>query len=851
MTFAPKPPRSPDQRDETAEGDTLESLQLPDPSDLATASGGLELPKPPNPTGIIAAGSGTELLKPPNPTGIIAASGGLDPIQLAAQSAKAAISNVVKPVQLAAQSAMAAVSGAVKPIQFAAQSATTAGSSAVDPFKYVAQSATTPVRRAVEPLQSLAQPGMAAVSGVLGSLRLLEIKVASGDDLDVRQFSVQERLSSLFTVSLVALSKNPDISFDDVVGQPAHFTLRRGQHTRTWSGLCNHLQQIRVEESGLSTYELTLVPTLWLLTQRRNHRMFQQSAELDIVKKLLTEWDIKPEEKLTETYKPRKYRVQYGESDYAFMSRMLEDAGITFILQELDGETKLVLSDAPQLTEPRAEKVAFRDNPTVAADKEHVTAVRISQRVRPGRYTMRDHDYRRAPSFPLLGHAETPNAEIEAKLERFHYTPGAFLFRSDKMEDTPVADDKGKTRADDKEAAALAKKRLEAKRATAKVCTFETNAHDLAPGVVMSMLDHPKSDLGPARKLLILESSLSGTNDGEWSHHCEAVSAEIPYHPELTTPKPKVNGVESATVVGPPGEEIHCDEFGRVRVHFHWDRESKMDDNSSCWIHVSQSWAGAGYGGMNLPRIDQEVLVDFLGGDPDRPVIVGRVYTNLQKVPYKLPDNKTQSGWKSNSTGGKGGYNEIMFEDAQGKELLRIQAEKNLTKLVKNDETATIRKNRSADIGQNDTSTVGIEYSVTIAAGPTSITMSEDSIVLTTSGATIELGADTIELSAREISLDATESIFVHGAKHVVIDGDDAVLINCTEKPPPDEIEMPSTEDEFVDEMISLFPPGRAIELGAKLIFGKSAVDAVKGKAAEVVKQGADAAKGALGVGGD
>jgi type VI secretion system secreted protein VgrG len=150
-------------------------------------------------------------------------------------------------------------------------------------------------------------------------------------------------------------------------------------------------------------------------------------------------------------------------------------------------------------------------------------------------------------------------------------------------------------------------------------------------------------------------------------------------YPELRTPKPKVSGVESATVVGPAGEEIHTDEFGRVRVHFHWDRESQMDDNSSCWIHVSQPWGGTGFGGSNLPRVGQEVIVDFLGGDPDRPVVVGRVYTNLQKTPYKLPDNKTQSGWKSNSSPARAATTSSCSRTRRaGKELVRMQAEKDL-----------------------------------------------------------------------------------------------------------------------------------------------------------------------------
>jgi type VI secretion system secreted protein VgrG len=210
--------------------------------------------------------------------------------------------------------------------------------------------------------------------------------------------------------------------------------------------------------------------------------------------------------------------------------------------------------------------------------------------------------------------------------------------------------------------------------------------------------------------------------------YAEAVSAAQPYHPASKTPKPKTEGVESATVVGPPGEEIHTDEFGRIRVHFHWDRESKMDDNSSCWIHVSQAWGGAGYGGSNLPRVGQEVLVDFLGGDPDRPIVTGRVYTNLQKTPYGLPANKTQSGWKSNSTNKTGGYNEIMFEDASGKELLRIQAERDRQTLVKRDSTTTVGQNRTITVVKNDTETVKGSQQIEVT-GNRSVTVREQQIV--------------------------------------------------------------------------------------------------------------------------
>ena len=558
----------------------------------------------------------------------------------------------------------------------------------------------------------------------------LEVTVASGDLLDVRHFSITERVSSLFEISLVARSENEDIDFEAVIGQPAGFKLRSGggaTQERAWTGVVSQLQQVSVEDQGLSTYHLTIVPTFWFLTQRRNHRMFQQKSELEISLQILSEWGIQPVQRLSGTYKKRKYRVQYAESDFTFVSRMLEDAGISFFFETADGETKLVLHDAPQSAELRAPPVAFRDKPG-DGDLEHATELRVGRKVRPGKYTVRDHDYRRPPSYKLAATA-TGATGVEEKLERYHYTPGAFLFESDKGESTPNADDKGKYRTDETEANALAQKRLDAKRAVAKTVTFDTNAVDLAPGVVMSFVDHPKSDLAPGKRFLILSAATSGQSEGEWATTCEAIGADAAYRPALSAPKPKVVGVESATVVGPAGEEIHTDEFGRVRVHFHWDRESKMDESSSCWVHVSQPWGGAGFGGSNLPRIGQEVIVDFLGGDPDRPIVVGRVYTNLQKTPYKLPDNKTQSGLQSRSSPGGSGdnFNELMFEDKKGQELVRMQAEKDLKKLVKNDEEVKIGRDRAKQVGRDDqhhvgrdrTRTVGNDESVTIGKNRT------------------------------------------------------------------------------------------------------------------------------------
>ncbi|NUQ74536.1 MAG: type VI secretion system tip protein VgrG [Polyangiaceae bacterium] len=618
----------------------------------------------------------------------------------------------------------------------------------------------------------------------------LHAQIASGDKLDVWQFSIHERLSSLFQANLVVASDNPSIEFDDVVGQPAKFSIAAGMHDRFWSGVCNHFEQVRVAPGGLSTYQISIVPSLWLLTQRKNYRIFQQISEPDIALKLLTEWGIDPIVRLDKgSYKKRKYRVQYAESDFAFMSRMLEEVGVTFYFEQEGDETKLVLADAPQANPKREAPLAFMDDTSMInnVELEFVTSVRMGQRIRPGKYTMRDHDYRKPSAYKLMSSASKGLA-IEERLERYQYTPGAFLFGADAGDATPSADDKGKTRTDEKAAAVLAQKRLDAKRGSARMMTFETNAYDLSPGVVMEITGHPHSALSEGKSLLVVEASLSGTNQGEWSQHCEARGTDVPFRPELLTPRPKVSGVESATVAGPPGEEIHTDEFGRVRVHFHWDRESKMDENSSCWIHVSQSWGGAGYGGTNLPRVGQEVLVDFLGGDPDRPVIVGRVYTNLQKTPYKLPDNKTQSGWKSQSSpgGGPSNYNEIMFEDKKGQELVRMQAEKDLNKLVKHDEQVTIGNDRTKQVGHDDALTVGhdrtrqVEHDETVQIGNdrTRFVGNNESVTVGSNRTKVvgQNEATTIGVN-QSIQVGAAQSMKVGAAQTITVGGAQAVTV--------------------------------------------------------------------------
>ncbi len=537
----------------------------------------------------------------------------------------------------------------------------------------------------------------------------LRAEIASGDALDVRAFEISEALSAPFQVRLLVVSRAADIDLAAVLGQDASFTIERPSlagASRAWTGVCVHMQQTGVEDSseGLSTYELTIVPRLWLLSQRRNHRMFQRKSEPEIVRLLLDEWGIEHELRIDEgTYKAREYRVQYAESDYAFICRMLEDAGITYTFDTTTAPTKLVLDDQPHAATPRA-PLPYVNSANPKLRQELVTNVRLERRTRPGKYVQRDWDFRPPPDLALTSES-TGGLPTETKLERFHYVPNALHFIEGPGQGYPVGDDRGKFRRDLVEGDRQAQLRLEAKQASARSISLATTAFDVRPGVVLVIKDHPRPDVTD-QPLLVVGTSYSGDAVGEWAQACEVRYASAPHRPPVQTPKPRVMGMEPATVVGPAGEEIHVDEFGRVKVHFHWDRESTHDENSSVWIPVSHPWAGKGYGHINHPRVGHEVLINFLCGDPDQPIVVGRLYTAQNPVIYPLPQNKTKSGWRSQSTPGGGGFNEIMFDDKKGEELVRVQAERDFTALVKNDSGVVILRDSMSHVGRDETHSV-------------------------------------------------------------------------------------------------------------------------------------------------
>jgi type VI secretion system secreted protein VgrG len=535
----------------------------------------------------------------------------------------------------------------------------------------------------------------------------LTLEVEGDDAFDARDFTLEEGLSTLFSVDVVATSSNPAVDFESLIGKPAAFSIKgRGADgqaaTQRWSGILSEIHQLRSEEAGVSTYHLTVVPKVWLMTQRTNCRVFQQMTDLDVAQAMLAEWGVSPVVSTTRAYKTRKYRVQYNETDHAFVSRLLEAAGVTMIFQRSgDGDTQVVLHDAPERGATRSLPLDHLNQPmdgTVCA-----TRFRASRAVRSGKMTFSDHDHRLANA-PLLAEASTSALDVEQRLEKFTYSPGSFRFGNKGPNDTPFADDRGRTRTDTDEAQRIASQAATAAIARSKRFAFDSNALDLAAGLVFKISGHPLAE--KEGDLLVQRVVISGTHDSEPRLSVNAVAASTGWRPEAVTPQPNVHGVECATIVGPAGETIHTDEFGRVRVQFHWDRYGGMDEQSSLWIHVNQAWGGSSIGLINIPRIGQEVIVGFLQGDPEEPMIVGRMHTNLNRPPFALPQHKTQNGFHSASVPETGGYNELMFEDMAGGELIRMHGEKDMTVRINNDHSSSIGHDRSALVEHDDSETV-------------------------------------------------------------------------------------------------------------------------------------------------
>ncbi len=585
----------------------------------------------------------------------------------------------------------------------------------------------------------------------------LELALANGPRLSVRDFVVDEGMNRPFRLALT-VRVDAAYSVEALVGAESTFEAYLWGDLvppARWTGHLTEIADTGGDVEGHRLYQVELVAKLAILAENRNYRVFQQTDEVAIACRILKEWGIAfVLETDRERYKARDMRVQYGESDFAFFSRMLEEAGVSYTQLEIDGVETVLLRDEPQAATPRA-PIRYDDSPPDVGRGEFATSAHIARRLRPARYALQDVDPRRPRHALRFGAHTTSAASLEQTLERFHYEPGSFAARGPE-DQTPVADDRGPIRVVETFAQSIAQRRLEAKLSDRLMVSFETNAYDVRPGMVIVLGDHDEPAL--AEPFLVTATRLVGTDTGAWTLRCDGASTRSSYRPALRTPRPHVQGIESATVVGPPGTELHVDELGRVRVQFRWDRGGTSDGDSSCWVPVSHPWAGAGYGAVYLPRVGQEVVVQFSSGNPDLPVITGRTYTSLQQLPYPLPEASAVTVIaKTNTLGGGGGYNEIKADDTAGGELLSVQAERDLQTLVKREERRTIGVDRITQIGRSEVVDVGQHRDVTIGGVQTRTFTSPRpdaprTVQTDTNGhTTLEVGSSMVEVTPGKI----------------------------------------------------------------------------------------------------
>lgn len=623
---------------------------------------------------------------------------------------------------------------------------------------------------------------------------VMQLAVEAKTDFKVHSFSIQEELSSPFLIGLNVFCQDKDVDLETIVGRPASFALRSGlanaqAPARVWTGVCSHVEMLLAENTGLSSYFIQVVPDLWLLTQRRNHRVFQRLSLVDIVLELFDEWKLpKPTLSLKKEYDKLDFVVQYGETDFNFVSRLLERAGVTYRF-DFDGDrkkTKIVFDDQPQagmVREPTTNKwetnhrdlaIPFQDTPNEASEREFVTNVRVSRQITPGKFTVREWDWRRQSGFSFLESSVPPEDDPELFYEHYEYRPvESRRVSADKNDgNTPTADDKGPVRQEPKRTKAFATVAVDALRQTYRRVTFKTNCVDLAPGTVFAIQGHPRRELDASQKLLVHKFTLEGVRDEAFTYQAEALVVEHSYNPQMRTPRPTIQGLQSAVVVG-KHSEIDPDEFGRVRVRFHWDRKAKFDENASCWVRVSQTWSGAGFGSVLTPRVGQEVLVAFVEGDPDHPLIVGRVFNNDHRTPYSLPDHRTRSTWRSDSSVKSDGFNEITFEDEPEKELVYIQAQHDMQKLTKRAETERTFNNRTRIVGEDrsaivktvDATMVGDTWTTQVISPP-----SKSDLKI------LEQGEPTVSPTETVVEMKDKRVIFTTGQASVVFDDDKIVF---------------------------------------------------------------------------
>ncbi|HWY88104.1 MAG TPA: type VI secretion system tip protein TssI/VgrG [Gemmataceae bacterium] len=621
--------------------------------------------------------------------------------------------------------------------------------------------------------------------------RFMAITTPLGKDmLLIDTFAGTEAISQLFHFRLGMYAEaETKVGFDQLLGQKVTVTFQ-GDTPRYFNGIISRLSQgQRVKglnkEAAMVRFDAEMVPQLWLLTKNVQSRIFQQKSVPDILKLVLKGLDLSSE--IQGTFEPRDYCVQYRESDFDFASRLMEEEGIYYFFKHTASGHQLVLADTPQSHPdvPGPSPIKYEEIHGAAREDERINEWIKSQEIRTAKQTLRDHCFE-LPNDNL--EAAEPIAETiqagtishklktgaNASLENYDF-PGRYAQRFDGIDPggASQAANLQKIFQDNKRTARI---RIQEEAAPGLVIEAHGDCRLLTAGYKFTLDGHFDAD-GP---YVVTEVTHAATIEGSYTqlagsqsapvytNSIRCIPAALPYRPQRRTPKVRVDGTQTAVVVGPQGDEIFTDKYGRVKVQFFWDRQGKKDASSSCWIRVGTLWGGKQWGGIHIPRIGQEVIVAFEEGDPDQPIIVGSVYNADQMPPYALPANKTQSGLKSRSSlkGGADDFNELRLEDKKGSEEIYFHAQKDFNRVVENNDTLKVGSSKADDGSQ--TIEIWKDRTETVKTGNEKVTIEKgnrDVIVKTGNDAhlvekgnrevTVKTGNDThvVETGNREVTV--------------------------------------------------------------------------------------------------
>ncbi len=608
------------------------------------------------------------------------------------------------------------------------------------------------------------------------------------DKLRFRSLSAHEELSRLFEFQVGALASET-VDLDALLGTPASVEMELPDGSkRHFHGLVTSAG-LDGATGKLAAYRLVLRPWLWLLTRRSDTRIFQNKTIVDVIKAVFQPYAGDVEFKVGTT-PTAEYCVQYRETDFNFVSRLMEHEGLHYFFKHSQGKHTLVIVDkmSEHVVFPGHDSVVYRESLDGVIDLEAITQWRTTREIQPAKITLGDFDFVK-PQTSLLASKTSTRKGASASMELYD-PPGGYVVKGDGER--------------------YAGLRVEEQDAKFLRAEGSANVRGLATGYRFTLKEHPADSENIAYIVLGTQIDAgysgyeSGTGDSHYTCRFSAMRASDVFRPSRVTPKPTVPGPQTAIVVGNSGEEITTDEHGRVKVQFHWDRLGENNEKSSCWVRVSHPWAGKGWGMIALPRIGQEVVVDFLEGDPDHPLITGRVYNGESTPPYKLPDHATVSTIKSRSSkgGGDADFNELRFEDKKGSEYVWFQAQKDFYHYVKhdsftlidNDQFRIVKKNLNEEIKENVQLTIGKDRKEKVGGKDNLSVVGDRAIevkgkqdtktsadLVFESGAVISLksGADTHVKVGANLGVDAAANVHIKGGANVVIEAGAMLTLKC------------------------------------------------------------------------